>query len=101
MGGLINKLNEKGYKDDGKVPSLDTLFQNPNCIPSFVQYNGIDACMKLLADNDTNIDLITNVFRILKNVVNTGDEYKRVLQEKKVPDMVNKIVKKVWVYDKK
>ena len=97
MGGLINELNEKGYKDEGKVivPLLDTLCQNPNCIPSFIQYNGIDACMKLLADNDTNIDLITNVFSILKNVANTGDEYKRVLQEKKVPDMVNKIVKKV------
>ena len=103
MGGLISELSDKGYNDEGKVivPLLNTLCQNNHCIPSFVQFNGIEACMKLLNDNDTNIDLISNVLNIFKNIANTGDEYKRILQDKKVPDMINRLIKKVGAYDKK
>ena len=103
MGNLVTSLNENGYNDEGKiiVPLLNTLCMNTQCIPSFVQYNGIDACVKLLNDNDTNIELISNVFNIFKNLSNANDEYKKMLQDKKVPDLINRIIKKVGAYDKK
>ena len=50
MGNLVNDINEKGYTDEGQaiLPLLDTLLKNNNCIPSFVQYKGIEDCVKLL-----------------------------------------------------
>jgi len=103
MRNLIQEVNEKGYNDEGKeiVPLLDTLCQNSNCIPSFVLNNGIDTCVTLLNDNDTTIECISSVFNILKNVMNASEEYKKMLQDKKVPDAINRVIKKVGPYDKK
>ena len=103
MGNLISNVIEKGYTDEGKiiVPLLQSLVLNNNCIPPFVQYNGIDACIKLLNDNESNVPLISNIFSIFKNVSNSNDEYKKMLQDKKVPDLVNRIIKKMGPYDKK
>ena len=87
MGNLISGINEKGYNDEGKeiVPLLDTLCINKQCVPPFVQFNGIDACIALLNDNDINIECISSVFNMLKNVANASEEYKKILQDKKVP----------------
>ena len=103
MGNLIGIVNEKGYKDEGilVVPLLDGLCQNKECIPPFVQFNGIDACINLLNNNDTNVELISHIFSIFKNVANASDEYKKMLQEKKLPEIVNRIIKKIGPYDKK
>ena len=38
---------------------------------------------------------------ILKNISNTSDEYKNMLKQKNVPDLINRIIKKVGGYDKK
>ena len=83
MRNLILEVNEKGYNDEGKeiVPLLDTLCQNSNCIPSFVLNGGIDACIDLLNNNDTNIECISSVFNMLKNVANASEEYKKILQD--------------------
>ena len=103
MGNLNSELIEKGYNDEGKiiVPLLNNLVLNKECVPPFVQYKGIDALIKLLNDNDTNISLISNAFQIFKNVANASDEYKKMLHDKKVPDLINRIIKKVGPYDKK
>ena len=103
MGNLVSDLNEKGYNEEGKiiVPLLDNLLQNKNCVPPFVQYKGIDALVNLLNNNDTNVELIAKVFSMLKNIANASDEYKKILQEKKVPDLINRIIKKIGPYDKK
>ena len=103
MRNLILEVGEKGYNDEGKVivPLLDTLCQNSNCIPSFVLNGGIDACIDLLNNNDTNIECISSVFNMLKNVANASEEYKKILQDKKVPEVVERVVKKIGAYDKK
>jgi len=103
MGNLNSELIEKGFNDEGKiiVPLLNNLVLNKECVPPFVQYKGIDALIKLLNDNDTNIILISNASQIFKNIANASDEYKKMLQEKKVPDLINRIIKKVGPYDKK
>lgn len=103
MGNLVNDINEKGFTDEGQaiLPLLDTLLKNNNCIPSFVQYKGIDACVKLLNENEANTECIPSCLSILKNISNSSDEYKKMLQDKKTPDLINKIIKKVGAYDKK
>ena len=103
MGNLISGVKEKGYNEEGKdiVPLLDTLVMNKKCVAAFVQFGGIEACMQLLKDNETNVELVSKVFNIFKNVANASDEYKKMLQEKKLPDLINKIIKKIGPYDKK
>ena len=103
MGNLISGVKEKGYNEEGKdiVPLLDTLVMNKKCVAPFVQFGGIEACMQLLKDNETNVDLVSKVFNIFKNVANASDEYKKMLQEKKLPELINRIIKKIGPYDKK
>jgi hypothetical protein len=105
MGQLIQDLKDKGLDDDGNaqeiVTLLNTLLNNKDTVPPFVQYDGIDACIKLLDKNDTNVELAQKLFQIFKKVANTSDEYKKMLQDKRLPDLVNRVIKKIGVYDKK
>ena len=41
--------------------------------------NGIDACIALLNDNDSNIQCVSSVFNMLKNVPAASDDYKKIL----------------------
>ena len=103
MENLIPVIEEKGYKDEGKdvTDLVDTLVMNKRCIPPFVQYKGIDATVKELSDNDSDIELAHKLFNLFKNVANTSDEYKKMMKEKKLPEVINRVIKKVGVYDKK
>ena len=105
MGQLISDLNDKGYDPDSNgqeiVMLLNTLLNNKDCVAPFVQYGGIDACVKLLDQNDSNPELAKTLFDIFKKVANASDEYKKMLQQKKLPEIVNRVIKKVGVYDKK
>jgi len=103
MENLIPVIDDKGYNEEGKdvINLLDSLVMNKKCVPPFVQYKGIDSCVKLLNDNDTNIELIPILLRLFKSVANASDEYKKMLKEKKLIDIINRVIKKVGVYDKK
>ena len=105
MGQLIEDLNDKGYGEEsnGKeiLQLLDNLLGCSQCVAPFVQFGGIDACINLLDKSDTNTELAMSVFSIFKKVSEASDDYKRILQEKKLPDLVNRIIKKVGAYDKK
>ena len=105
MGQLIDEIKDKGYNEDsnGKeiVQLLDTLLSSSQCVAPFVQFGGIEACIDILDKNDSNATLAMSVFSIFKKVSGASDEYKRLLQEKKLPDLVNRVIKKVGAYDKK
>ena len=103
MENLVPVIDEKGYKEEGKdvVDLLDSLLMNKKCVPPFVQYKGIESAVKLLNDNDSNIELIHKLFNLFKNVANTSDEYKIMMKDQKLPEVINKVIKKVGVYDKK
>ena len=103
MENLIPVIDDKGYNEEGKdvINLLDSLVMDKKCVPPFVQYKGIDSCVKLLNDNDTNIELIPILLRLFKSVANASDEYKKMLKEKKLIDIINRVIKKVGVYDKK
>jgi hypothetical protein len=105
MGQLIDEIKDKGYNEDsnGKeiIQLLDTLLSSSQCVAPFVQFGGIEACIDILDKNDSNATLAMSVFSIFKKVSGASDEYKRLLQEKKLPDLVNRVIKKVGAYDKK
>ena len=105
MGQLVDDLKRNGYSEEtnGKeiISLLDTLLNTNECVAPFVQFGGIDACVNLLEKNDSNVELVKNLFNILKKVSNASDEYKKMLQEKKLPDLINRVIKKAGVYDKK
>jgi hypothetical protein len=105
MSQLIEDLKNYGFTEDsnGKeiIKLLDTLLNNNQCVASFVQFGGIDTCINLLDKNDSNVELVKALFQIFKKVSGASDEYKKMLQEKKMPNLINKIIKKIGVYDKK
>ena len=105
MGQLVEDLKRNGYSEDsnGKeiIKLLDTLLNTSQCAAPFVQFGGIDACINLLEKNDSNVELVKNLFNIFKKVSDASDDYKKMLQEKKLPDLINRVIKKVGVYDKK
>ena len=103
MENLIPVIDDKGYNEEGKdvVELLNSLVMNKKSVPPFVQYKGIDSSVKLLSDNDSNIELIPILLSLFKSVANTSDEYKKMMKEKKLPDVINRVIKKVGVYDKK
>jgi hypothetical protein len=74
---------------------------NKKCVPPFVQYKGIDSCVNLFDKNDSNIELIPILLSLFKSVADTSDEYKKMLKEKKLIDLINRTIKKIGMYDKK
>ena len=103
MGNVIPVLDQKGYNEEGKdiVNLLNSLVMNKKCVPPFVQYKGIDTCLKLLDENDSNLELIPILLSLFKHVSKDSDEYKKMLKEKKFADLIGRIIKKVGIYDKK
>ena len=80
---------------------LSALLKHKYCIQPFIQYKGLEEAISLLKDNDTNVDLILDVFHILSSIANAGDEYKFMMQQLKLPDLINKIIQKAGMYEKK
>ena len=104
MGTLLKDLEEHGVEGpDGlkTVSLLDKLLNKSECAQPFVQYKGLDNLAKLLNDNDTNVELILQLFQMFKKVAGYSDEYKNMMQEKKLPNLINTIIKKAGPYDKK
>ena len=100
MSYLISKLGED---EEVKkiVQILNQLLNNNNSIPPFIQYDGIDECIKLLDKNDENIEIILNLFQIFKHLANASEDYKKILKNKGLPNIINRVVKKVGSYDKR
>ena len=103
MENLIPVVDDKGYNEEGKdvVMLLDSLVKNKKCVPPFVQYKGIDSCVNLFDKNDSDIELIPILISLFKSVANASDEYKKMLKEKKLIDLINRVIKKIGMYDKK
>lgn len=77
------------------------MTKHKNCIEPLVQYNGIDALLDQLRKSSNNVAIIYDCFNILGNVIDGNDDYKKILAQKKVPDLVNEIIAKSSMLDKK
>lgn len=102
MNPLLKEINKKGGSKEtiAIMNLLDKLLNNNRSVNPFVQYNGIDSSLNLLDNNPENVELDNQLLRILKKVAGNSDEYKQIMQEKKAPDIVNKVIKKAGPYDK-
>ena len=71
------------------------------CVEPFVQYNGIDSILAILVKSTNNVSLIYDCFNILGNLIEGNDDYKKILAQKKVPDLIKEIIVKSSMLDKK
>lgn len=80
---------------------MQYLTKHKSCIEPFVQYKGLDVILAILAKSTNNVALIFDCFNILGNVIDGNDDYKKILSTKKVPDLINEIIIKSSMLDKK
>jgi len=57
----------------------------------FVQYSGVETLLPILKENMTNLPLIKNSFLLFSRLVSEEDEFKRLLKNLKVIDLVNEV----------
>lgn len=103
MAYLLKEITDQGYNDETSsiIELLSALLKHKQCIPAFIQYKGLEEASNLLKDNDQNVDLILDVFHMLSSIANSGEEYKIMMQGMKFPDLINKIIQKAGMYEKK
>ena len=105
MAPLLKELEENGFSEDSDsqfiINLLDSMLKHVHCIQPFVQYKGMELLMTLLDDNDTNVDLILKIFHMYKLIFKGSEEYKQMAQTLKIPDVLNSIIKKAGMYEKK
>jgi hypothetical protein len=66
-----------------------------------VQYKGIDSILSQLAKSSNNVSMIYDCFNILGNIIDGNDDYKKILAQKRVPELINEIIVKSSMLDKK
>ena len=102
---LLKILDEEGYNEDlnskNIIHLLLNLLHHKYCIQPFIQYKGLETSIDLLKENELNTDLILNVFKMLSMIAKSNEEYKIMMQNLKLPDLINIIIKKCGIYDKK
>ena len=104
---FIQELNDFGLDEDHGPYILnifDNLFKNKNFIEPFVLHKGLDSLMKVMKSIDNNfnkVNIILQLFSILKRLLMANDEYKLQMQNMKIADLINKIIKYTSILDKK
>jgi hypothetical protein len=104
---LMNKLLVDVVREDYSSNQADmiklffNLTRHNICVEPFVQYNGIDTILEILEKSSDNVSVIYDCFNILSNIIDGNDEYKRIMQKKQVPDLINKIIARSAYLDKK
>ena len=105
---FIKELNDFGLDEESHGPYIlnifDNLFKNKSFIEPFVLNKGIDSLIKVMRsidNNYNNVTIILQLFSILKKILITNDEYKLQMQNLKIPDVINNIIKYTSTLDKK
>ena len=102
---LLKELEEEGYNEDSDSKNilnlLSTLLMHKNSFQPFIQFKGLEISKKILKENEENIDLILNIFKILLTIAKTNDEYKIMMKNMNLVDLINEIIKKTGSYEKK
>lgn len=92
---LINDLKENNFEyKDQNLSIISLLTRHSNCREPFVQFSGIPTTVNLLKFSISNPNIIVETFNILNNVIEDYDEYKLMLSDLKVPDLILEIIDK-------
>ena len=105
---FIKELNDFGLDEESHGPYIlnifDNLFKNKIFIEPFVLNKGLDSLIKVMKsidNNYNNVSIILQLFSILKQILIVSDEYKLQMQNLKIPDIINNIIKYTTTLDKK
>ena len=99
---FIQELKELNIKEESKLPFILNIFyellktKDKNYMDQFINNNGIDKLLSILKTADkniTNVKTIIKIFDILKYILKSDDEYKIKMQELKVPELINNLIK--------
>ena len=105
---FIKELMDYGIDEESNgtyiLNILDNLLKNKVFIEPFVVNKGIDSLIKIMKtidNNYNNVYLILQLFSIIKKILIVNDEYKLKMQELKMPDIINRVIKYTSTLDKK
>ena len=99
---ILNILYEEGYNENNVLllKLLLVLLKEKESIEPFIQFNGIEIVKKLLNENINNTDVVLDLFTMFDDILKGGEENKKILIEKKCPEIINKVVLKAGIYEK-
>jgi hypothetical protein len=105
---FIKELDDFGINEETNgayiINIFDHLFKNKTFIETFMLNEGLDSLIKVLKTIDSSfhdVNLILQLFSILKKILMFNDDYKIMMQNLKMKDIINKIIKETSNYDKK
>ena len=105
---FIKELDDFGIDEETNGPYiiniLDHLLKNKNFIEPFVLNKGLDTLTKIFKTIDRSfnkVNLILQLFNVLKKILMFNDDYKLMIQNMKMKDIISKVIKDTSNYDKK
>jgi hypothetical protein len=105
MENLLKDLKSEEYSEDhdNVIHLIYNLCKHKYCIEPVIQFNGIEPIIKILqqTSSTSNVNLIFDVFSILSYIADSNDEYKRMMQNLKVPSIVDDTINRCGYLDKK
>ena len=101
---LLHEIEHSSENDDAEnlevAKLLNKLLKHNYCAQPFTQYKGIETVCDALKREDDDPDLLLELLRLLTTLANQGDEYKVMMQNLKVPDVINTVIQKAGMYEK-
>ena len=99
---LINFLNNDDYIDDhqGIIKLLFTLTRNKETVEALIQYKGVEAIKKTLLENQSSVPIIIDSLNIFTTITDQGEEYRKMMSNLKIPELVNDVIKSSGYLDK-
>ena len=105
---FIKELNDFGLDEESHGPYILNIFDNllkiKAYVEPFISNKGLDSLIKVMKsidNNYNNVKVILLLFYILKKILIVNDEYKLQMQNLKIPDIINNIIKHTTKLDKK
>ena len=101
---LLHEIENSSENDDAEnlevAKLLNKLLSHKYCAQPFTQYKGVETICDALKREDDDPDLLIELLRLLTTLANQGDEYKVIMQNLKVPDVIKEVIEKAGMYEK-
>jgi hypothetical protein len=83
---LLENLNLK------EILIILSLLKMKNNIESFINFNGLGLLKKILKTKNVDVEIILNVLFILQFIIDSGEEYKKLLKQNNLIECVNEAI---------
>ena len=83
---LLENLNLK------EILIILSLLKMKNNIESFINYNGLGLLKKILKTKNVDVEIILNVLNICQFIIDSGEEYKKLLKQNNLVDCINEAI---------